>query len=66
MPLVGWDDSALQRCALLVEIFYLDWVRRAFAMRYHFGMVLEAFRECAVLCMQIVNMLIDEAKRSRS
>lgn len=43
----------------------LDRARRAFALRYHPDRVPEAFRERAALRMQIANMLIDEAKRSR-
>lgn len=43
----------------------LDRARRIFALRYHPDRVPEAFRERAALRMQIANMLIDEAKRSR-
>lgn len=43
----------------------LDKARRVFALRYHPDRVPEEFRERAVLRMQIANMLIDQAKRSK-
>jgi len=43
----------------------LDRARRAFAMRYHPDRVPEEHRERAVLRMQIANMLIDQAKRTK-
>jgi len=43
----------------------LDRARRVFAKRYHPDRVPEEFRERAALRMQIANMLIDDAKRSR-
>ncbi len=43
----------------------LDKARRAFAMRYHPDRVPEEFRARAALRMQIANMLIDEAKRTK-